>query len=150
MRSGAPTNGNGTAASVSRELSRLDPFSFFVLPGRPFGVDHVVIGATGAYSITVGCRSVEEGCRGEVRRARRGAKRVRHGAGSAALHAPVQALVCLPGRHFAARTARGVRVIPWGSLVAEIAGRSRNLTRHQAQRIAESLGGLSHPRSLAG
>jgi hypothetical protein len=146
-----PTNGNSPGSSVSRELSRLDPFSFFVLPGGGHGVDHIVVGATGTFAITVGFRSLEDGCRGETRKARRGAKRVRRAAGTAAVHSRVQPLVCLPGRSFEAKNVRGVRVIPWGSLLMEIAGRSRTLTRHQAQRIAESLVGMPRlrPRSLA-
>ena len=42
------------AAAVSRELARLDPFSFFVIAGGGYGAEHVVVGTTGTFVIRVG------------------------------------------------------------------------------------------------
>jgi len=134
------------AAGVSRELSRLDPFSFFVIPGHEYGLDHVVVGTTGAYAIRVGRDTVDGRYRKDIAHAKRGAVRVRRGAGQAAIHTKVQPVVCLPGRQFAPTTRRGVRVIPWGRLVPEIAERSRTVLPNQARRFAEALGGLPAPR----
>jgi hypothetical protein len=146
-----PTPGaNGAAASVRRELSRLDPFSFFVISGHPYGVDQVVVGTTGSFAISVGREPVDGNFRRDVARARRGAKRLRQGAGPAAVHSRFQALVCLPGRQFVAKSSRGARVIPWGDVVTEIVSRSRSVTPHQAQRIADALGALPRQTGLAG
>src|SRR5438445_2908028 len=75
--------GGKDAASVSRELTRLDPFSFFVLPGDLYGVDQVVVGTTGAFAIRVGECSVDGKIGKDVALARRGAARLRRGAGQA-------------------------------------------------------------------
>jgi hypothetical protein len=146
----APSGSVPVTASVRRELTRLDPFSFFVLSGREFGVDHVVVGGTGTFAIRVGQESVDGRFRREVLEARRGAKRVRRAAGSSAVHTRVQPMLCLPGRQFAPRTVRGVKVIPWGVLVTEIVQGRRDVTPHQTQRVAEALGGIPKARRLAG
>ena len=149
-RRSAPSGPTLATSSVSRELTRLDPFSFFVISGRSYGVEHVVVGTTGTFAIAVGSSSVDGGgYRSAAGRAKRGVRRVRQGAGPAAVHTSMQALVCLPGRQFEPRTVRGARVIPWGSLVAEIAGRQRSVTQNQAQRIAANLGALPGPGNHA-
>jgi hypothetical protein len=143
-----PTASSPDAAAVSRELTRLDPFSFFVLPGRDYGVDHVVVGTTGAFAIRVGRGGVEGKIGKDVAQARRGAQRVRRSAGQAAVHSSVQPLVCLPGRQFAPKTKRGVRIVPWGTIVAEIAARNRSVSPNQARRFVEQLGGLQQVRRM--
>jgi hypothetical protein len=140
-------NGNGAAASVSRELTRLDPFSFFVLSGQQFGADHVVVGPTGAFVIRVGHASVDGDISRDLAETRRAAKRVKQGAGVASIHTGIQPVLALPGRQFPPRTDRGVKVIPWGMVVAEVADRQRTVSSHQVQRVAEALGGLPRPRA---
>jgi hypothetical protein len=130
----------GAVAGVSRELARLDPFSFFVISGEAFGVERVVVGATGTFVIHAAARTLNGGIRRDLAVVRRAAKRARRQAGEAAVHTKVHALLCLQGRQFAPFVRRGVKVIPWASVVTEVAGRSRLATPHQAQRVAERLG----------
>jgi len=139
MRRQAP-GPDGVAAGVSRELTRLDPFTFKVLPGDRYGAEHVVVGATGTFVIVAGHASIDGQLARDVAGARRAANRVRRSAGSTAVHTSVHALLCLPGRQFPPRTRRGVRIIPWGSVVSEVADRSRSVTLHQSKRVAERLG----------
>ncbi len=140
-RADGPAPAAPAAGSVSRELTRLDAFSFFVMPGEDFGADHVVVGATGAFAIRVGQATVDGNLRREIARARRAAKRVTQGAGVAAVHTSVRPILCLPGRGFRPRTSRGVKVIPWRQVVSEVAERQRTVTPHQAQRVVEALVG---------
>ena len=107
---------------------------------------HVVVGTTGAFAIQVGQGTVDGKIGKDVQLARRGAAKVRRSAGQAAVHARVQPLVCLPGRQFPPQTKRGVRVIPWGGIVAEIAARNRTVSPNQARRFVEQLGGMPAPR----
>src|SRR5256714_11062655 len=107
------------AASVSRELTRLDAFSFFVIPGVDFGADHVVVGATGAFAIRVGQATIDGNLRREIARARRAAERGNPGAGVAAVHTPVRPILCLPGRGLRPPTPRRAEVIPVGGVGCE-------------------------------
>jgi hypothetical protein len=127
---------------VRRELTRLDPFSFFVLAGERYGVEHVIVGTTGAFAVSVSDASIDGKFRRDLARATRAARAVRQAAGQTAVHTKVQPLVCLTGRQFGAKTVRGAKLIPWGAVVSEIAGRSRTVSPNQARRIAEALGGL--------
>jgi len=140
--SDGPARTGSTVASVSRELARLDAFSFFVLPGEDYGADHVVVGATGAFAIRVGQATIDGNIRRDVARARRAAKRVTQGVGVAAVHTTIRPVLCLPGRQFRPRTAWGVKVIPWGQVVSELAERQRTVTPHQTRRVVEALGGF--------
>jgi hypothetical protein len=137
-RRSTPTN--GTAFSVRRELTKLDPFSFFVLAGEPYGLDLLVVGTTGAFGIAVSSSDVSGSYRRDLKRARRGSKRARSAAGQTAVHTRIHPLVCLAGPQFDAKAQRGARVIPWGAVVREIAGRNRSVSNNQARRMAEALG----------
>src|SRR5919197_1082519 len=119
---------------VEKELSRLDPWSFQLLPGREFGADHVVVGTTGAFAIKVASGSGTV----SVAAARRAAKRLRRRLGSAAYHGGVHALLCVDGSVLP-RTVRGVRVVPRSLVVKEVAERTRTAQPHQVQRVAKTL-----------
>jgi hypothetical protein len=138
----SPRPATAASSSVSRELTKLDPFSFFVLSGRDYGIEHVVVGTTGAYAVSVSDATVEGNYRRDVARANRAARMVRHGAGQTAVHTKIQPLVCLTGHPFSSKSVRGAKVIPWGAVVTEIAGRNRSVTPNQARRIAEALGAV--------
>jgi hypothetical protein len=124
-------------------MARLDPWSFHVLPGAAFGVDHVVVGTTGSFAIRVASGDVEAmvSNRPPGRRGlRRAAGRLGHRLGSIGVHTGAQAVLCSAGPSgFAPRTVRGVRVVPRELLVREISERRRVLMPHQAQRAARSL-----------
>ena len=141
LRRRRPSTAAGTsvAAAVSRELARLDPFTFFVLSGSPFGVERVVVGSTGTFVVHVGAEAIDGSNRRELTRLKRAARRVRRQAGAASVHTSVHPVLCLPGRQFTPLVQRGVKVIPWGAVVAEVSGRSRRASPHQAQRVAQRL-----------
>src|SRR5947208_1584064 len=92
---------HGASAGVSRELARLDPFSFFVISGDAFGVERVVVGSTGTFVIHVVEESVDGSIRGALRATRKAARRARRQAGAAALNTSVRPVLCLQGRQFA-------------------------------------------------
>ena len=137
----APVHPNGAAMGVSRELARLDPFSFFVIDGEPFGAERVVVGSTGAFVIHASEETVDGGIRRDVSAARKAARRARRRAGQAAVHTEFHPVLCLKGRQFAPFVRRGVKVIPWSLVVNEVAARGRTATQHQARRVAECLRG---------
>ena len=131
---------NGALAAVSRELTRLDPFSFFVIDGGAFGAEHVVVGSTGAFVIHVGEAAVDGRIRWDVSAARKACRRARRQAGDAAISTAFHPVLCLPGRPFEHFTRGGVKVIPWSSVVHEVAARPRRANLHQVRRIADKLG----------
>jgi hypothetical protein len=126
--------------AVSRELARLDPFSFFVLSGGPFGVERVVVGITGTFVIHVTSHTVDGSLRRDLAVVRRAAKRARRHAGPTLLHTSIHPVLCVQGRQFRPFVRRGVRVIPWSSVVREVSARTKATSQHQAQRVAEQLG----------
>ncbi len=143
----------GDAARLGKELSRLDPWSYWAVPTPPGGVgDFLVVGTTGAFllvscgyegyvsgdgsRIDVGGRQV----RGlpEIRRA---ARRLRGRLASAAVFTEVDPVVCLTRAVAGApRRIRGVLVVSIADLVREITDRERVLLPNRAMRAAESLG----------
>jgi hypothetical protein len=135
-----PNPPHTAASGVSRELARLDPFSFFVISGEQFGVERVVVGSTGTFVLHTTQRTITGPLRHELAVARKAAKRVRNRAAESAVHTTVHAVLCLQGRQFAPFVRRGVKVIPWASIVREVAGRNRVASQHQMQRVAERLG----------
>jgi len=138
---------NGALAAVSRELARLDPFSFFVIDGGAFGAERVVVGSTGAFVIRVGDEGIDGRIGRDVSAVRRACRKARRQADGAATSTVFNPVLCLPGRPFAHFTKRGVKVIPWASLVSEVAGRPRTATLHQVGRVASRLGAPAFRRS---
>jgi hypothetical protein len=128
-----------------RELTRLDPFSFFVIDGVEWGADHVVVGATGTYAVRIGQTSIDGRYRKDVRKVRRAVRRVKEGTGVARVHTTVHGILCLPGRQFRPRTKRQVKVVPWSMVAQALVERQRSVTPHQAQRVVESLGVMETP-----
>ena len=133
-QSPGPSSG---AHRLDRELSRLDPFSFKTMPGRKFGVEHVVVGTTGAFAIKVA--APKKGKTTGVGEARRAARRLRRKLAAAAYHGGVHAMVCVDGTPFLPRTVRGVRVVPRSLLLKELAQRQRTAQPHQVSRVVQAL-----------
>jgi hypothetical protein len=126
---------------AERELRRLDPWSFHVLPGDGAGCDRLVIGTTGAFALVFVGESVPSGIRAAgVGRARRAARKLRGRLSAMGSQVDTFAIVC-PRTHavFAPRTVRGVRIVPPVLLAGEISGRNRAAMPHQVRRAAESL-----------
>jgi hypothetical protein len=126
---------------AERELRRLDPWSFHVLPGHGVGCDHVVMGTTGAFAVVFEGDSVPSGMRVPgLRRARRAARRLRGHLGAIGVKGETFAVVC-PRTYsvFAPRTMRGVRIVPPMLLAKEISDRNRSAMPHQVRRAAEAL-----------
>ena len=130
---------------VSRELTRLDPFSFFVIQGEDWGADYVVVGATGTFAVRIGETAVDGRVGRDLRRTKRAVQRVKEGAGVARVHTSVHGVLCLPGRQFQPRIKRRVKVIPWSMLAQVVVDGQRTVTPHQAQRVVESLGVIETP-----
>jgi hypothetical protein len=124
------------APGRSGDLSRLDPWSFRVLPDGAFGVDSVVVGTTGTFVLLVTGASPGVLPMAKVRRA---ARRIRAAQSAAGVHLPVHAVLCVQGPPFVPRDRAGVRVIPRLLLVREISERTRVALPHQAERAAKSL-----------
>jgi hypothetical protein len=127
--------------SGERELSRLDPWSFHVLPGEGVGCDRVVIGTTGAFAVVFEGDRLPSSIRVPgLRRARRAAKRLEGHVRAIGVQGAVYAILCPRGDAvFAPRSVRGVRVVPSVLLAGEISGHSRSAMPHQVKRAAEAL-----------
>jgi hypothetical protein len=138
---GVPEPTPPRSVAPERELLRLDPWSFQVLPGQGVGCDQVVIGTTGAFALVFEGSGPPKGARVPgLRRARRAAKRLEGHVRAIGLQSEVFALLCpRTDAVFAPRTIRGVRVAPPTLLAGEISGRSRSTMPHQVKRAAEAL-----------
>ncbi len=155
-RSAARVRTRGTAEEVARlgrELSRLDPWSFWVVPARADDVgEFLVFGTTGAFLVAVlGVEGYLTSSRGRMRigsEPLRGLGDVRRAAGN--LHGHLAAvgvftdvvpILCLTRAAVGApRTAHLVRLVGLDQVVREITGRAKVLLPGKAQRAAESLG----------
>jgi hypothetical protein len=154
MPPGVPDALGGEGRSkVAKELGRLDPFSFWIVPA-PSGSagDFVVAGTTGVFLVLV-CAftgTVDE-VRGRTtiagrslrgrRSLRAAAKKLSSRLSAASVSARVEPVVCLT--HAAAgraRTERGILVTHVGDLAAEIGRRPRAQPANRAQRAARILG----------
>ena len=136
-----PTTDSARPVAAERELKRLDPWSFKVLPGDGVGCDRVVMGTTGAFAVVFGGDQMPSGARVPgVRRAKRAARKLKGHVSAVGAQGETVAVVC-PATEavFAPRTVRGVRVVPPALLAAEISERSRTAMPHQVKRAAESL-----------
>ena len=126
---------------AERELKKLDPWSFHVLPGDGVGCDKIVMGTTGAFALVFAGDHVPSGSRvAGVRRAKRAARKLKGHVGAIGAQGATIAIVC-PSTHsvFAPRTIRGVRVVPPMLLANEISERNRSAMPHQVRRAAEAL-----------
>ena len=136
---------------VRRELSRLDPWSFWVVPATARGSEFSVVGTTGAFAIAtcslegyvkatpmrfvVGERAV-----GGLRRLRAAARTMRNRLLASSLDVRVEPIVCFT-RAFPspATTVRGVRAVNLDRLVEDIAERPRTVDAKRTERIAQKL-----------
>lgn len=147
----APAGRDGTDR-VRAELARLDPWSFWVVPGDVKAAELIVLGTTGTFlvracewrgvvsggprRITIDDRPVP-GLAGM----RRSARRLRSRLNLSAVHTEVDPLLCLTrATAGAARTVGGVRIVPVADLVKEITAREKVLLPSRAERGAKLLG----------
>lgn len=147
---GAPPD---DTARLARELFRLDPWSYWIVPapaGEPG--DFVVVGTTGAFFVA---SCVNEGGASEHRghltiagepwkelgRVRRAGARLGKRLSAEAVPTDVVPVVCLTRAVAGApRTIRGVRVVAIADLVADVVGREPVLDPTRAERAARKLG----------
>ena len=148
-----PGVGVEDSARLSRELSRLDPWSYWIVQASAEDVgDFIVVGTTGAY-LVAGCDHegylTGEGTRLSVSGqpvnglsdVRRSARRIRGRLASAAVFSEVVSMICLTRAVAGApRTIRGVEVLKIEDLVRGITDREKVLLPNRAQRGARSLG----------
>ncbi len=148
-----PDAAAGDVARLARDLSRLDPWSFWVVPTEPEEIgEFTVVGTTGAFLVAAcglegyvsgdGARLGVAGrpVRGLVE-VRRAARRQRGRLASAAVFTEVEPVVCLTRAVAGApRRVRGVLVLPLADLVRGITDREKVLLPNRARRGAESLG----------
>ncbi|MFL5766384.1 MAG: nuclease-related domain-containing protein [Actinomycetota bacterium] len=136
---------------VRRELSRLDPWSFWVVREPIRGSDLSVVGTTGAFAIAtcaldgyvkatpmrfvVGGRPV-----GGLRRLRAAARTMRNRLLASSFDVRVEPIVCFT-RAFPApgTTVRGVRAVNVERIVEDIADRTRIVDAKRAERVAAKL-----------
>jgi len=148
-----PEGGAEDAARLGRELSRLDPWSYWVVPlPRERVGDFLVVGTTGAFLVAVcGSEGRVSGNGSRVKvgrrpvrglsRVRRAARRLRGRLAQVAVYTEVEPVVCLTRAVAGApRRVRDVLVVGLPDLVREITGRPKALVPSRARRAAESLG----------
>jgi len=135
-------------AQVTRELGRLDAWSFWSVPGT----DHVVVaGTTGVFlvvpEIRDGFLSVEgrhvtvDGAHVRLRPIRAAARRLRNKLGTGAVGVAIEPMLCLTRATAGApRTVQDVRIVPISGLAADIARREKVLPPVRAQRVVRTLG----------
>jgi len=136
-----PHSDRARTATAERELKKLDPWSFRVMPGDGIGCDWLVLGTTGAFALVVAGEGVPTGLLvSGRRRAKRAARRLKSHLGSLGARVETTPIVCpRTDSVFAPKTVRGVRVIPPALLAREISGRSRSAMPHQVKRAADEL-----------
>ena len=128
------------ATAAERELMKLDPWSFRVMPGDGVGCDRLVLGTTGAFAVVFAGDGVPTGRVPGRRRAKKAARRLRSHLGSLGARVETIGIVCpRTDSVFAPRNVRGVKVIPPALLAREISGRSRAAMPHQIKRAADEL-----------
>ncbi|MFL5738030.1 MAG: hypothetical protein ACJ76P_11930 [Actinomycetota bacterium] len=142
--------------SVRRELSRLDPWSFWVVPADTQGMEFSVVGTTGAFAVAtcslegyVKPRTarlvVGDSTASGLWRLRRGARKMRDRLLSSGLDVRVETIVCLTRAFPAPATSvRGVRAVHVERLVEDIAERPRVFDAKRAERMARKLRSAGH------
>ena len=133
---------------ITKELGRLDAWSFWIVPGD----DHVVVaGTTGIFLVVPEAgegiveadgRRVQVGGRPvRVRPVRAAARRLRSQLGTGAVGARIEPILCLTRATAGGpRDVGGVRIVPVRGLAADIARRDKVLPVTRAQRVARTLG----------
>jgi hypothetical protein len=133
------------------ELDRLDAWSFWVAPGESFGVDRVVIGTTGAFTVTV---VPDEGymkvSMGKVRIGgmalsisglKSKAKKLKSKLASLEVETETEAIICCThGTIGTPKNVKGVWVVRPADIVRIIAHRTSPVPRASAKKAAQSLG----------
>jgi hypothetical protein len=136
---------------VRRELARLDPWSFWIVPSGAEGLDFSVVGTTGAFAIAT-CSLEGYVKRSAIRlivgdrparglwRMRRGARKVKHRMLASSVDVPVEPIVCLTRAYPSPATrVRGVRAVGVEQLVKDISERPRIVDPKRAEKVAHKL-----------
>jgi hypothetical protein len=141
-------------ARLSRELGRLDPFTFWVLPAGALSSagDLILAGSTGiflmaawpapgAFSVSRGRPMVDDQPIPGVRGLRSDAKRLSEKLSASSVSATVEPLICLThGVAGMPRDVKGVHVVALGDLAKDLATRPRVLEQSRVERAARVLG----------
>ncbi|MGZ8631450.1 MAG: hypothetical protein ACXWZF_10870 [Actinomycetota bacterium] len=149
-----PAQEPGTAAApiVARELGRLDPYSFFVVPAHEWNADLAVVGTTGAFLIAVcdlpGVAKVDarrpvvgDRAVAGIRRLRAGSRRLSARLVSASMFAQVVPIVCLTEAIAGSPVdAAGVRFVKAADVARDISARPGVQSHTRAQAAARALG----------
>jgi hypothetical protein len=136
---------------VTKELARLDSYSFWVVPTDPeLAGDLVVAGTTGVFLIAAcgreghlkpGRRPTVGDAAIRVRPLRGAAKRLGGRLSEASVFAPVQPVMVVTHATAGPPTSvSGVRFVHLRDIVRDLTGRSSALSRSRAQRAARVLG----------
>ena len=146
-------SGSGVA-EISRELGRLDPFSYWVVPSGSLSTagDLIVAGTTGvfliaawpapgAFSLSRGRPAVEGQPVPGFRALRSDAKRLSARLAASSVFGSVEPVVCLTDAAMGMpRTVKGVRILPIGELVKDLTARPRVMEQIRVRRAARVLG----------
>lgn len=141
-------------ARLSKELGRLDPYSFWVVPAGALssGGDLIVAGSTGlflmaawpapgAFSVSRGRPMVDDKAIPGVRGLRSDAKSLSSRLSAASVSATVEPVICLThGVAGMPRNVKGVHVVALGDLIKDLATRPRILEHSRVERAARVLG----------
>jgi hypothetical protein len=141
-------------ARLSKELGRLDPFTFWVLPSGSLSSvsDLILAGATGlfliaawpapgAFSVSRGRPMVDDQAIPGVRALRSDAKRLSAKLSASSVSAAVEPVICLThGVVGMPRDVKGVHVVALGDLTKDLATRPRILEQSRVERAARVLG----------
>lgn len=141
-------------ARLSKELARLDPYSFWVVPAGSLSRagDVIVCGATGlflvavwpapgAFSISRGRPMVDDRPIPGVRTLRLDAKRLSAKLSASSVSAIVEPIVCLThGVAGMPRDVKGAHVVALPDLLKDLATRPRILEQSRVERAARVLG----------
>jgi hypothetical protein len=136
---------------VTKELGRLDAYSFWVVPAQPGPAgDLVVAGTTGVFLIAAcgreghlkpGRRPTVGDAAIRVRPLRAAAKRLGGRLSQASVFAPVQPVMVVTHASAGPPTSvSGVRFVHLRDVVRDLTGRTSELSRGRAQRAARVLG----------
>jgi hypothetical protein len=141
-------------ARLSKELGRLDPYSFWVVPAGTLSsaADLIVAGATGlflaaawpapgAFSVSRGRPMVDDHPIPGARALRLDAKHLSAKLSAASVSATVEPVICLThGVMGMPRDVKGVHVVTLGELIKDLASRPRILEHSRVERAARVLG----------
>jgi hypothetical protein len=141
-------------ARLSKELGRLDPYSFWIVPAgsQSSSADLIVAGATGvfllaawptpgAFSVSRGRPMVGDSPIPGLRGLRSDAKRLTGVLSASSVSTHVEPVVCLThGVAGMPRDVKGVHVVALGDLIRDVTARPRVMEPTRVQRAARVLG----------